>query len=143
MDQLTPKRIHDAEHARRQWTAVVPEGTTIEDIKEPSYWAHVSNRVKQMDRIEIFCEDAAWWAEVLVVESLRAAAKVAVLNHLVLSKEEISVIEADPEYEVAYKGPVKKHCIIRLSDKVIVKEGIALKDDAIRELKGYLKALAA
>jgi hypothetical protein len=45
-------------------------------------------------------------------------------------------------YKVEYKGPTKKHCVIRLSDNEIVQEGIAQKSEAQRWVSEHVRAIA-
>jgi hypothetical protein len=143
--KLILPRFKDAAYERNIWQAVIEAGVSFEDVQNPTFWAHVSGKIKQNDRIEVIAEDGAYFAELLVLDCDRLWAKTAVLRFVELSAPDIAAELLTPlscGYKVEYKGPTLKHVVIRLSDNVIVREGIARKGDAQAWITEHVKALA-
>lgn len=157
--KLMPPRMKLAEFARSVFQVRPELGTTVEDILAPEFWTHVAGQLQPRARIEVETEDMAWWAElyVVAVEPLpgnKFHARVVPLRMIDLTAEPEalavpaatttaaaamaaeaaaapSVLDGDPaDYEVAFKGPAKRHVIIRKADRVVMREGIATKAEA-------------
>lgn len=141
---ITPARVKYAEHERQSY-AVNPEmGVTVEDMKEPGYWAHVGHQLKPFDRIEARAEDGSWFAELLVRSAGRGWAQVAVLAHYELGGETMQGLPSRAsEYKVEWGGPHHKHRVVRVSDGNVMKHGFESADAARAWLADHLKALAA
>lgn len=137
-----PTRLREAEAERHVWTHTVPAGITFEEVQRPDYWSHVANLLRPCSRIEVLSEDMSWFAELIVLDADRLWAKVAPLRFVELASKDVPAEIAASGYEVAYKGPEKKHCVIRLSDKAIVQEGIAKKVDAEAWITQHLQTIA-
>lgn len=143
---LSPHRVHVG-YAGHYWSVyqcIAEEAHTAEDAQTPGYWAHVAamRKLRTNDEFHVRNETGAWMLDLVVVEAGQRFARVKVLRTVDVEQP----AETDKPLEtvkVEYKGPVKKHCIIRLSDREIVKEGIAMKADAIREAGEYEQRLAA
>lgn len=138
MTQLAGKRHHLAE-GRRNIFCVTPEhNTPYEAILRDDYWAHVSAKMKPGDRIEVLAEDGSYFAELLVQDAGRLYAKVAELRHVKLDAVEVKeggmVVEG---YEVAWKGPQLKWCVLRGKDRL--KDGMD-KASAIQWMQSHAKA---
>lgn len=144
MPILSPTRVQvgSAGHYWSTYQCIAEESHTPEDAQTPDYWAHVAaaRKLRVNDVFEVRNETGSWMLDLIVVEAGMRFAKVKVLRTVDMEKapaEELASVE------VQFKGPVKKHCIVRLSDREIVKEGIASKADAIREAAEYEQRLAA
>jgi len=137
-----PTRLREAANERSVWQYVADNGITFEDVQKPDFWAHVGRMLKPNDRIEVVAEDFSWFAELIVLAADRLWAKVGVLRYVELTGKSDGAEAPSPDYEVAYKGPTKKHCVIRKADNQIVQEGIALKTDAEAWVREHVKALA-
>jgi hypothetical protein len=61
-----PNRMKLAEQAYRRFRLLVPVGTTVEDLKRPSIWAHVARDWRPNDIVEVMPDDRAWFAELFV-----------------------------------------------------------------------------
>lgn len=134
-----------AEYERSTYMVGVAPGFDLNDAQMPEYWAHVAVQLKPNDRIEIIPHDFAWFAELIVMQCDRTWAKTAMLRFVELTGSEVAaetLASLSSGYEVKYMGPTKKHCVIRLSDKTIVQEGIGLKAEANRWVSEHLQALA-
>jgi hypothetical protein len=137
-----PARLKDAGYDRNIWQVSVAKDISFEAVQQPDFWAHVARQLKPCDRIEVLAEDMSWFAELLVMDADRLWAKTAVLRFVELAGKEVPAAVASSGFRVEYKGPNKKHVVIRESDNQIVQEGIALKADAERWISEHLTALA-
>lgn len=143
---LSPNRVQVgyAGHYWSTYQCVADEAHTAEDAQSPGYWAHVAaaRKLRVNDVFEVRCETGEWMLDLIVIEAGTRFARVKVLRTVDVDQPS----EADTTLstvKVEFKGPVKKHCIIRLSDREIIKEGISAKSDAIREAFEYEQRLAA
>lgn len=130
--QIMPHRCHLAEHEYRRWRNFPEAGHTREQVTAPEYWAHQSSKHRVGDIIEVYCEDGSYYGELLVTACEKNYSKVHVLSWHELDGK---AVMSDAKFRVEFKGPVKKHCVIRVSDSAIVHEGISSKDDAVRWLE--------
>lgn len=145
MKQAQEKELHLTQHALVDYTHTVSEGTEFADLLKPEYWAHVAQKLRPHTLIKVIPEDGSYWAELLVLSCDRLWAKVFVMRHYDLT-EAIENDEATAsrlvEFEIQWKGPVKKHVVIRKSDRSILAEGIQTKGEAQLWLDGHLKTIA-
>ena len=142
--KVTPRKpttLREAAFDRAVYQFAMDAGAAFEDALKPEFWAHVGRMLKPCDRIELVAEDFAWFAEVIVLEADRAWAKVAPLRFVELAGKTPAAETLQPDYEVKYMGPSKKHCVIRLSDKAVVQEGIALEADAEAWVRQHVAAM--
>lgn len=142
---LSPNRVQVgyAGHYWSTYQCIADEAHTPQDAQSPGYWAHVatSRKLRANDVFEVRCEDGSWIIDLIVIEAGQRSAKVKVLR--TVDVEQPGTEQSLATVKVEFKGPVKKHCIIRLSDHTIIKEGIASKVDATREAFEYEQRLAA
>ena len=119
MTQLASNRLHLAEHRRNIFDVVPEHGTPFDALMDSGYWAHVSAKLKPGDRIEVRAEDGSYYAELIVQDAGRLYAKVAVLTHVKLDAVEVKEggLSLDG-YEVAWKGPQLKWCVLRGKDRL-------------------------
>ena len=139
--QLINPRLQLAEHARNVHVATVEPGLTIEDVQDPAFLAHVAKRIREFDHIEVRTEDKAWFAELFVIEVGPLFVKTALLRYVELSGgaaakqatgEAAKSADAAPAAEgftTVWKGPHKRFCVVRDSDRAIVHENAATKED--------------
>ena len=130
--RVDESRVQLAEYWRQDWCCNAEEGTTVQDILEPKYWALVCARFKPYDHIEVRLETGEWIAELIVLQADRLYAKVHLLklHDLIVDGDETPTATG---YMAVWKGPQKKWCILRLADRHIVKEEIADKIAAEQE----------
>jgi hypothetical protein len=143
--KLIVPRFKNAEYERTIYQACVEAGVAFEEVQNPAFWGHVGEKLRPNDRIEVIAEDGAYFAELLVISCDRLWAKTAVLRFVELSAPDVSAELLSPlaaGYKVDYKGPHKKHVVIRLSDNEIVKDGIATKAEANGWVSEHVKTLA-
>ena len=120
---LSPSNLKPAEYVRNVFAITPEHGVTIDDLKEPGYWAHVAAKLHPTDRIEVTSEDGTWFAEVFVNAAAHNWAQVTVLRFHELAEAAKPAVNVAPKHSVQWKGQNKLHCVIRTSDKAVVKEG--------------------
>lgn len=130
--RLEVGRFELAEYKRRHFYAVAEQGVTLEVLKDPAYWANYGAQMTPWSIVEVHTEDGTLWAELLVLACGRAWAKMHVLRHVSLSTADVerSQVESMVTHRYEWKGPNKRHCIIR-SDGEIMHEGAQTKADAL------------
>jgi hypothetical protein len=140
---LHPSRRMLAEQ-RRQIHSVVPEfGTTIAEMLNPGYWAHVARDLRPGDRIEVDAEDGSYFAELMVRDAGAQYAKVALLREVKLDAIEPSATVSLPGHNVEWSGPHTKWRVLRTADRKVLKDGFTTKADGYNWLASYSKAVAA
>lgn len=137
---LPPTGLSVADYKRTLWFVTSSEGVTVEHVLEPEYWAHVAQRMKPFDRIELVSYDGTWMVDLLVITTGKTAAKVIKLHEYTLDGTYADLSSVNRTHEIKHRGP-RKWSIIRISDGAVVKENIDTRDDAERELADYMKAL--
>lgn len=137
---LMPKRIGLAEHIREYWVVTVEENVTRKDLMNPAFWAHASQVLKPYNRIEVRHDAGQFFAELLVLSVGRGYAKVFELSFHELDKSLTPEMQS-PDYEIAWKGPALKYCVVRKSDSERIKDGMG-KEEAHIWLRDYLQTVA-
>lgn len=64
---LRAERLTEAEFARGDYRALVPEGFSYEDVLAPGFWKLVAGRFRRGDMIEALNERMTWFARLIVV----------------------------------------------------------------------------
>jgi hypothetical protein len=116
---LNEPRFKLAEAVRNVWVVNAEQGTTVNDVLEPAYWAHVAQRLRPYDHIEVRIDTGEWLLSLLVLGCDRNWAKVHVLHRYELEKAETDMPKAK-KHRVEWKGPQLKWCVIRNSDNEII-----------------------
>lgn len=137
---LPEPNLKGGDFARLVHSATVPEGTPFKAVLRPEYWALTSHKVTQFDKIEVVEESGAYYAELLVMARGINRVDVAPLVHIELDKFERP--EHSERFEVVWKGPAKKHCILDNKDGKIIQEGITKKSDAYKQLEDHIAVQA-
>ena len=139
---LNPQRMALAEQWRQDWVVNAEEGTTIEEVLDPSYWAHMAAHLQQFDRIEVRMETGQWVAELITKQVGRNWAAV----HLVVKHDLEASQDLTPDtakkHEVVWRGSQHKHCVVRLADKEILQSGISSKTEAQAWLDNYERTIS-
>lgn len=127
---LVEARIGLVEHRRQDWVAIADESHTLDDVMDPMYWAHVSGRFQQYDRIEVRQESGEWIVDLILVEVGRNYARVIVAAKHDLRGLESLAPAAAVKHKVERKGDHKKWCVIRIADNALIQEGMLTKAQA-------------
>lgn len=138
MTQCATKRFKLAEGQRNQFRHIPEAGVPFDALLSDGYWAHVSASMKPGDHVEVWAEDGSYYAELLVQDAGRLYAKVAVKNHVKLDAVEVKegglMVEG---YEVKWRGPQLKWCVLRGKD--CLKDSMD-KASAIQWMQNHAKA---
>lgn len=126
---LAPDRMQVGDFVR-QWVCVTVEvGTKPEWLLDPQFWAHVANKVRPYDRIEVRCDDGEFFAEYLVLQRGPQWLQVRQLSMHKLGADIADDAEST-KHKVMWCGPKLKFCVIRKADQARVQEGIDDKAEA-------------
>lgn len=123
----------------RKWVCL-PEGTSFERCLEPDYWANIANSLTICDVVEIHTDTRSFYGEVYVRDKGRNWAKVSPIEFKQFDAK-LDESPADPAYEVAFKGPVLKWCVIRKDSGDVIRDKIETKDGALGALSQYVRGL--
>jgi len=125
-----------AEHEMRDFVVYALHGTSVEDILETGYWAHVAERfVPFKTQIKVIAEDGSWIAELIVTACDRNWARVYMMHFHDLSEQEAAPSK-DSNFTVNF-APAHGWRIIQKDTKEVIQKGFNTKDDAHKALKDY------
>lgn len=134
------ERFKSGEYERQVHVANADEGTTPADLTHPDYWAHVADKLKAWDLIEVRANNGTWFAQLLVLDVSRAWARVHTLSVHMLSDYDVSQTQAQMPYYIKHNGPQDKWTVIRRADGEIVSKEHSQASDAKRWMDERLKA---
>ena len=136
--QLNPARMQLAEHKRNVWDVTVEQNVSIPMMEDPQFWAHISEKLKPKDHIEVTDDEMSFYAEFIVIASERAWARVKRISYTSLVSPDDIPEEADVGYTTKWRGPFHLWSIIRKSDQAVIKAGMQ-REEAKLWLDEYLK----
>lgn len=141
--KLDVTRMQLDESANSNFTITAEAGTTIEDVMRPEFFANVAYKFHPYDHIRARVDTGEWYAEFLVLSCGRVWAKVIPIFEINLVSKDIEVTQADAsdDFEVMFRGPHLKWCIIRKADRESIKDGIENKAEATAWLSAHARAL--
>lgn len=140
---IAPSQFKQTEFVRQSLTIIAKPGQSIKDIMEPNAWATISPKVRGWDKVEVIAEDGSYVAELFVVQVSKLWVRTALVNFTDLSKEDRAEDDgAEDDYLVRYRGTIKKWCVVRKEDDSNVAEGLESREDAVKSLLNYEKALS-
>ena len=136
---LDPQRFGLAEAMRQDWVVNADEGTTVQEILDPAYWAHIASQFHVFDHVEVRLETGEWILDLIVLDVGRNYARV-----YVAAKHDFAEISNEKTssaitHKVEWKGPQRKHVVIRLADSAALMEGFSNKTDAIAWMENHIK----
>lgn len=151
--QLQPGCLDQAEFARSSWLAEVEQGTVLEDVLRPAFWAHHATRFTPRAHVEVWAKDGSWYAELVVLDCSRTWARMHVINGPVMltdgdvSESQAQNQEAETETErrvaaIAHEhtvefNPSERWRVIRKEGEVVVAKLKSSRDDAEKWLRAY------
>jgi hypothetical protein len=138
---LNPQRMGLAEHMRQLWMVNAEEGTTIEDVLDPQYWSHMAAQLQPYDRIDVLLETGEWLLELLVINRGRNWAQIHLLHKYDLEQRS-ETMPAAQKHRIEWKGPQRKHAVIRIADSQVIQDGFSSKLEAGVWLANHEKVTA-
>lgn len=137
----TPKRLLTQQEAINIFFVTADEGTTIDDVMKPTYWAHVCRQLKPFHEITVICADGSWRAHLLVRSVGATHANVHKLDYTSFDEAETSSEETP--YIAKYRGPSHMHCVVRKDNGAVEKTGFQTANDARAWIMAQMQAMAA
>lgn len=131
--------IQEVKHVLHEWVVNAPMGATQEDVLKPEFLAHFAFKLTIRDEIRIFAYDGSWMLVTIVVDCGKTWARLVVLSKYDLAAP--TDVVASTKYDIDYKGPTDQFCIIRASDRSVIKKGIKSMDKAREELAAVEKRI--
>jgi hypothetical protein len=139
---LNPQRMGLAEQLRQDWVVNAEEGTTVEEVLDPQYWAHMAVQMQPMDRIDVRLETGEWMLELLVINTGRNWAQVNLLHKYELVQRS-ETLPAAQKHRIEWKGPQLKWAVIRVADNEVIHKELASKAAAAEWLGSYERTTGA
>lgn len=136
---LGEQRVGLAEQLRQDWVVNAEEGTTVQDVLNPGYWAHIAARLQIYDHVEVRLETGEWVLELIVLDVGRNYARLYVKQKYDFAEVDVSAPSNALTHRVDWKGPQRKHVVVRLSDSAILQEGFSNKSEAIAWMENHIK----
>lgn len=135
---LNPNRCKETPVVNNSWSVTLEEGTELDDVLAEEFFANVAQRMRPYDKIMVRTDDGAWYAELLVLSVGKTWVRAVLLfkKALEVSRDSIEV----EGYEVLYKGPQKKFCVIRKVDNSMIHEGEDSRETAFTWLAEFMRA---
>lgn len=122
-----PSTLRAIEFETAQWVLRVPQNVEADHLLDPKFWALCARQMRPGQLIYAFHASDEWFAQLYVLDANVSGARVAVLNHVDLTKARTSPeMGVDGEaYRVDYGGPHVKHRVIRSSDGMEIASGLS------------------
>lgn len=139
---LNPQRMGLAEQMRQEWVVNAEEGTTVQDVLNTGYWSHMAAQLQVYDHIEVRLETGEWVLELIVLDVGRNYARVYVAHKHDFGEVDVNSGTEALTHKVEWKGPQRKHVVIRLSDSAAIQEGFSQKSEAVLWMENHIKVAA-
>lgn len=139
---ITPNRVREASFMRNIFTATPEPGTSIEEVIKDTYWSHAARLFHPSDRIEVIPEDGAYFLELLITNVDMNRVRVIELRRVILQESVELQEDLAKDYEVKWRGNIKRHCVMRKSDKKLIKENFNTGKEAAQWLNDFVLGLA-
>lgn len=110
--RLDVNELQLAEHRVRKFSCRAAAGVAFTQVLDPGYWAHVGEKLKRQDQIEIRAEDGKWWAWLIVEDCGRAFARVQVLLQKDLQVAPPKGMSLPEGYHLKWTGDIKQWVVI-------------------------------
>lgn len=129
-------RMKRAEYKRQDWVVDAEAGTSVDDVMSSEYFSHMAPEMQINDHVEVRLETGEWILELIVLDVGRNWVKCFIAQHYDLTTA--PRVDAVPDaFRIEYKGPHRKHVVIRSSDSNAIQEGFSRKSEAEAWLKNY------
>ena len=139
---LNPQRMGLAEQLRQDWVVNAEEGTSVQDVLETGYWAHIATQLQIYDHVEVRLETGEWVLELIVLDVGRNYARMYVAKKHDFAEVRTEMPTNAITHKVEWKGPQRKHVVIRLSDSAALMEGFGSKAEAITWMENHIRVAA-
>lgn len=129
------RHFKEAAVVRNRWSVVLTPEQAKPDLSEPRFWSNIARRLSNGDIIEVRTENETAYGEFIVVESSNIHAKVQELSWHELGARDKSV--QDAEYKYKWRGPIHRHCVVRISDDHCMVENLPSKESCLEWIRTH------
>lgn len=136
---LIEQRLGLAEERRHDYVVNAAEGTTVEDVLKPGYWAYVSGKFTPYDRVDVRLETGEWLLELIVLDVGLNYVRMFLAKQHDFEEVASDKVVAAETHKVEWKGPQRKWIVLRLSDQAPVQEGFDKKGDAFQWMNNHIR----
>ena len=136
---LSPGRVKEQEFEVLRYEVVVPDGVTVDDLKNPLFWSTHAERFRQHTELRITPDNGTWMARAIVLQATRNWAKIFIESFHDLDKPE-DIGDSDT-FEVVWKGRHLKWCVIHKANQNIIKQELASRAEATNYMRDYEKTV--
>lgn len=140
--RITEDRIRRAEGAFTLHSVQPYQGTTVNDLLDPTYWKLTARRFQPNDEIRVVPEDGAWRAHLYVTFASATEVFVQVLDHKELTNVDPTKTATDA-YVAEWIAPPVRFGVRRKSDKEVIQSGFPTLEKAVQWMHEHVKARAA
>ena len=133
---LMPERFGLVGQKQNVFIADIPMDVKLDQLLEPSYWAHVADQMQPLDEVKARMEDGSAIHYLVVGWCERNFAHVK-LDRTVELRVDKEPPASSVKHRVEWKGMHQKYCVIRQRDSAILREGELSKDSAARWMREY------
>lgn len=123
------------------YRVTVPEGTTLDDVMQPTAWAHHTHLLRPDYEAVVKPADGAWRAHLEFRSVGKTAAAPTLLSFIEYDAAQ-DMMEESP-YVAKYRGPSHRHCVVRRDSGAVEKTGFQTAEDARLWIANQAKAMAA
>jgi hypothetical protein len=144
MSKLMERNLHAADYARQVFRVNPPAGTTLDEMLEPDYWAHVARRMTPHDTVEVVPEDGSFFARLFVVNADKLWVKMAKIEYVEFGETTAAKVPPSEKFEAKFAGPNAKWRIHNKSDNSLVSnDSFQSRAEAEKWIEQHSKAMAA
>lgn len=126
-------------HKYNTFNAVLPQGTSPDDLGDYRLWSHVAGDLNMFDEIRVVDADGGWVADLIVVYKFGTQVRCQVKQVTELEAIDYGAAINLSKYEVKQRG-MKKWCI--MEGAIVLEENIPTQELAIKRRHELLAALA-
>lgn len=133
-------RLNALEHRQPHWYADIPAGLSVEDVLKANFWKHCVRRLTPNDMVRCVCEDGTWIADLWVIAVENGEPNLRVYHYASYDEAPADTV-VDHGYEVRWKGPALRFCVMNKATNMPVKENLYPKAAAFAFLNTHLAKL--
>ena len=131
-------RLQLMEHGFKGHLATIPADVSPSTVATEDYWAHVVGPFGPMDIIRAFWEDGTkeiWFTVLFVSPAGVKLSKLFEVEHEPAGDDEEDIFKAQ------WRGPHAQWCVIRTDSKIVIKDKMQSKSEAMGFLANYLRGV--
>ncbi|RWF71868.1 hypothetical protein [Mesorhizobium sp.] len=134
--------LMQAESKRNIYRVTLSATDKPDDLLAPEWWVHVAKQLRLDDMVEVIALDRSWFGTVTVLEVGKAGHGGARVAYVVgpVKLANAAEVAKQADHEVRWGGPNAQWQVVRVRDKLVVKAGLAKKEDAGTWIADNLKA---